>query len=187
MVFEYTRWLNASANAFNYSALELAELMAASAEEAKGFASHTVSDKYNRVDASFTNNDQRLFEGPDQIVIEDIVETDDGLIEVKTCHRKSAYWTKAGRTLENERHEITAIGDGIERVEPLFFRPATFEIIDVEGRWVVDKHYAYNTEVCDPGADVTRGTYDHNNDPEFLLEVTTDWLVDPDGKQGVEK
>ncbi|WP_277213925.1 hypothetical protein [Isoptericola croceus] len=52
---------------------------------------------------------------------------------------------------------------------------------------MVDTPVTTADEVCDPGADITCGTYDHNNDSEFFLGVTADWLVDPDGKQGVEK
>ncbi len=96
-MFEYTRWLNASANAFN---LELAELMPLSTSVTQDATSTAVTCSYNFTKGSFVHNDQRLFEGPDQIVIEDIVETDGGLIEVKTCHRESTYWAQAGRAGE---------------------------------------------------------------------------------------
>uniref|UniRef100_UPI0023F9DD59 hypothetical protein n=1 Tax=Isoptericola croceus TaxID=3031406 RepID=UPI0023F9DD59 len=177
-LYDYTLWRNASANAFNYSTPELRATMTPNSYP-------HITDLYNRAEGRMRDSEPRLIEGPDQIAVLDVIENDDGSAEVVTCVLQSPYWTLAGATLprETEWRTITPVGDELEFVEVNSFSTATHQVAEEKGTWVVDRYSGGGGPECDPG-DVARATYVHNNDPEILLEVTTDWMVDPDGKQG---
>ncbi|WP_277210032.1 hypothetical protein [Isoptericola croceus] len=179
-LYNYTLWANASANAFNYSTPELRATMTPNSYP-------HISDLYNLTEGDLRKGDQKLYEGPDQIAVLDIIDNGDGSAEVVTCIHQSPHWTLAGATLprETEWRTITPVGDELEFVEVNSFSTVSQRVVRENGRWVVDEYFRGTSGGgCEEDIDVARATYVHNNDPEILLEVTADWIVDPDGKQG---
>uniref|UniRef100_UPI0023F88F47 hypothetical protein n=1 Tax=Isoptericola croceus TaxID=3031406 RepID=UPI0023F88F47 len=179
-LYDYTLWANASANAFNFSTPELRATMTPN-------SSPHILHLFSLTEGDLRSSDQKLYEGPDQIAVLDIIDNGNGSAEVVTCIRMSPWWTLAGATVppDAEWRTITPVGDELEYVEPVNIGKATQRVVHENGRWVVDRYLWANAGGgCEEDIDVARATYVHNNDPEILLEVTSDWIVDPDGKQG---
>ncbi|WP_129669054.1 hypothetical protein [Phytoactinopolyspora endophytica] len=168
-VHEYTRWMNASINALNFSAPSLAAV----ADESE------INPTYTRTvrDVRSENGDVALRQGPDVFTVREVVEQQVGTSRVEVCLRPATKWTlddtDAGDTTE------TLVGSGIWERRHTGFTVATYTVVQEDDHARVIS-WSWSPTPCDPG-DVTFGVFTEPPDFGLLREARPQMVVDPEG------
>lgn len=175
-VREYTRWLNASINALNFSD--------------PGFAALARPDEieraYKEVLYDVRHGELTLHSGPTQFSLIQVILNGEDESLVKVCLRDAVGWTLEDDAAEGATKAL--VGDDVWERRSDGFTIAEYWLDFVEGRWIVDRapvepesEYDNVGKPCEP-EELASGTYVEQPDLGLLHDLTAEKLIDPEGE-----